>query len=195
MSITHTGGGARLGPITHLGINGYVAPTPKFSFTDDFNRANSSTTLGSNWTAISGQIGVNTNEARLNTAGAVVRVADSVHVFNDDQYAQFKSTGLNANTHLLFVRGNTNSGFRVQYSDTVTLRVQYPSFANTGITVVVGDTVKITAVGTEGKIYVNGSNVWTGTIGLVTGNPGFGFGWNSGSATATRVDDFACGEL
>ena len=164
-----------------------------FVFQDNFNRgAGVNEALGSNWTGTA--IVANNNFAKAASTGSVY-VASSVYTFGANQYVQFQPyTYGNGKTYQLWLRGGLcQMAWPTLTSSYLSMRVYNANVFDTTIVPSIFDVVRFEAFGTELRLKLNGSIVWTGTStntdGTTVGQPGFGMSINH------EADNFECGEL
>src|SRR5687768_4025028 len=151
------------------------------TFTDDFNRADSST-LGAGWVEVSGDWSIVSSRLSAGAAGGTIILRAAGAMASSDHYAQVTIATTAAVSHGVWCRGNTNitSGYlwRNDGSSWNLFSVVGGSFTSIGSfagAAVNGDVAKVQAVGSTITAYVNGvqrvsvvdTNVPTGTsVGL-----------------------------
>lgn len=168
-----------------------------FVFQDNFNRSDGVLNTGVNYYDMGDPNGivVNANSAKHDIGSSVyATVSTSVHTFSPDQYAQMTVVLLSGNVQILRLR---SPWVRAEWSQFIALRIYTPTMFNTGITVSATDTIKIAVVGGAITAYKNGSVVYTGAADdpTETGQPSFGFNYQSGSLANTKIDNFEAGEI
>ncbi|MCX5522167.1 hypothetical protein OG342_04700 [Streptomyces bobili] len=169
------------------------------TFTDDFNRADSSD-LGANWVEVSGEWSIVSNRLSPGAAGGTIILRAAGAMASNDNYAQVTFAATAAASHGVWCRGNANisSGYlwRNDGSSWNLFSVVGGSFSSIGSfagAAIAGDVAKVQAVGSTITAYVNGvqrvsvvdTNVLTGTS----------VGIRSESVGALRFDDFAAGDV
>lgn len=170
-----------------------LAPAGPIVFTDDFNRGvGISEGLGSNWNVEpSGPI-INNNFARGSGSGRAF-VSASVGSFGANQYVQFKPSNFgNGKNFDWYLRGGLVWMALPSITGSyLTLRVYNSNQFDTGVTVSLGNVVRIEAVGDAFTIKRDGLVVWTGTLNSPAdpGQPGFR------SSLNLDIDDFEAGEF
>ncbi|MEH0586258.1 hypothetical protein QA942_20060 [Streptomyces sp. B21-106] len=169
------------------------------SFSDDFNRADSSN-LGAGWVEVSGDWSIVSNQLSPGSAGGTIILRAAGAMASDDNYAQVKITATTAASHGVWCRGNSNisSGYLWRNDGS-----QWDLFSVVGgsFTVIdsyaasasVGDVAKVQAVGSTISAYVNGVQRVSLTNTHVT--TGTSVGIRSESTSAIRFDDFAAGDV
>jgi len=175
-------------------LNHFSSPAPgPIVFADNFNRgAGISEPLGSNWSVETNGPIINDNVARGQGSGRAF-VDTSVGNFGSNQYTQFKPSNFgNGKSFDWYLRGGLVWMVLPSLTGSyLTLRVYNSNQFDTGVTVSLGDVVRIEAVGTAFTIKKNGAVVWTGTLTSAAnpGQPGFRASIN------LDIDDFEAGEL
>lgn len=169
------------------------------TFTDDFNRADS-TNLGANWVEVSGDWSIVSNQLSPGAAGGTIILRAAGAMAGNDHYAQVTMAATTAASHGVWCRGNSNisSGylFRNDGSSWNLFSVVGGSFTVIGtyaVAAVAGDVAKVQAVGSTITAYVNGvqrasvtdTNVPTGTS----------VGIRAESVNALRFDNFAAADV
>jgi hypothetical protein len=169
------------------------------SFTDDFNRADSST-LGAGWVEVSGDWSIVSSRLSAGAAGGTIILRAAGAMASSDHYAQVTIATTAAVSHGVWCRGNANISqgylWRNDGSSWNLFAVVGGSFTSIGSfagAAVNGDVAKVQAVGSTITAYVNGvqrvsvvdTNVPTGTS----------VGLRSESAGALRFDDFAAADI
>ncbi|QCX81032.1 hypothetical protein C9F11_37245 [Streptomyces sp. YIM 121038] len=169
------------------------------SFSDDFNRANSSD-LGAGWLEVSGDWSITSNQLSpgVDTGTVILRAAGAMD--SSDHSAQVTIAATAAASMGVWCRGNSNisTGYLWRndgstwdlfsvVSSTFTLIGTYAAPAGPG------DVAKVQAVGSTIKAYVNGVERVSVTNTAVTS--GTGVGIRSGTASGIRYDDFAAADV
>jgi hypothetical protein len=169
------------------------------AFTDDFNRADSST-LGAGWVEVSGDWSIVSNRLSSGSAGGTIILRAAGAMASNDHYAQVTIATTAAVSHGVWCRGNSNISqgylWRNDGSSWNLFSVVGGSFTSIGSfagAAVNGDVAKVQAVGSTIKGYVNGvervsvtdTNVPTGTS----------VGLRAESVSALRFDDFAAADV
>jgi hypothetical protein len=171
--------------------------------TDNFNRANAAN-LGANWTALNGNIGVDTNAAYANGAGLEIGVIWNADVFGNDQYSQATLTANGGAAAIgVLVRGTAGSG-GTYYSYYIggggdgflahTIAGTWVQIGATDSGVwAVNDVLRLEAQGTTLRVYRNGSLFRTVTdTNIASGSAGLsGFD----ASTGTKVDTWEGGNI
>lgn len=169
------------------------------TFTDDFNRADSST-LGAGWVEVSGDWSIVSNRLSAGAAGGTIILRAAGAMASNDHYAQVTIATTAAASHGVWCRGNTNitSGYlwRNDGSSWNLFSVVGGSFTSIGSfagAAVNGDVAKVQAVGSTIKGYVNGvERVSVTNTAVATGTS---VGLRSESAGALRFDDFDAADV
>lgn len=169
------------------------------SFTDDFNRANS-TDLGANWVEVSGDWSIVSNQLSPGAAGGTIILRAATAMDSTDHYAQVTIAATTAASQGVWCRGNANisNGYlwRNNGSSWDLFSVVGGSFTVIGTYAAAatpGDVAKVQAVGTTIKGYVNGiERVSTTNTAVTTGTS---VGIRSDSTSGLRYDDFAAADI
>ncbi|MFD9248542.1 hypothetical protein [Streptomyces bottropensis] len=169
------------------------------SFSDDFNRADSSD-LGAGWVEVSGDWSIVSNQLSPGAAGGTIILRAAGAMATDDNYAQVTIAATVAASQGVWCRGNSNisSGYlwRNDGSEWTLFSVVGGSFTAIGsyaAAAAPGDVAKVQAVGSTIKCYVNGiERVSITNTHVVTGTS---VGIRSESAGALRYDDFAAADV
>lgn len=164
------------------------------TFTDDFNRANS-TDLGAGWVEVSGDWSIVSNQLSPGSAGGTIILRAAGAMATSDNYAQVTIAATTAASHGVWCRGNSNisSGylFRNDGSTWDLFSVVGGSFTVIGTYAAAaapGDVAKVQAIGSTIKAFVNGvERVSVTDTGVSTGTS---VGIRSESTSAIRFDDF-----
>lgn len=169
------------------------------SFTDDFNRANSSG-LGAGWVEVSGDWSIVSNQLSpgVDTGTVILRAAGAMD--SADHSAQVTIATPAAASMGVWCRGNANisNGYLWRndgstwdlfsvVSSTFTVIGTYAAAA------VAGDVAKVQAVGSTIKAYVNGVERISVVNTAVT--TGTSVGLRSGTVTGIRYDDFTAADI
>jgi hypothetical protein len=169
------------------------------SFTDDFNRADSSA-LGAGWVEVSGDWSIVSSRLSAGAAGGTIILRAAGAMASNDHYAQVTIATTAAVSHGVWCRGNTNISqgylWRNDGSSWNLFSVVGGSFTSIGSfagAAVNGDVAKVQAVGSLIKGYVNGIERVSVTNTAVT--TGTSVGLRSESAGALRFDDFAAADI
>lgn len=169
------------------------------SFTDDFNRANT-TDLGAGWVEVSGDWSIVSNQLSPGAAGGTIILRAAGAMDSSDHSAQVTIAATTAASHGVWCRGNANisSGYlwRNDGSSWDLFSVVGGSFSVIGTYAVAaapGDVAKVQAVGSTIKGYVNGvERVSVTDTGVTTGTS---VGIRSESTGAIRFDDFTAADV
>lgn len=169
------------------------------SFSDDFNRANS-TDLGAGWVEVSGDWSIVSTQLSPGSSGGTIILRAAGAMDSSDNFAQITIAATTSASQGVWCRGNANISqgylWRNSGSSWDLFAVVGGSFIMIGTYAVAaapGDVAKVQAVGTTIKGYVNGiervsvtdTNVTTGTS----------VGLRSESAGGLRYDDFTAGDV
>ncbi|MFI6304277.1 hypothetical protein ACIBCH_20595 [Amycolatopsis thailandensis] len=169
------------------------------SFTDDFNRADSSD-LGANWVEVSGDWAIVSNQLSAGNTGGTVILRAAGAMASNDNYAQTTIAATTAASHGIWCRGNSNitSGYlwRNDGSSWNLFSVVGGSFSVIGTYAAAaapGDVAKVQAVGSTIKAFVNGvERVSVTDTGVTTGTS---VGYRTESTNAIRFDDFSAADV
>ncbi|WP_416976701.1 hypothetical protein [Streptomyces sp. T028] len=169
------------------------------SFTDDFNRADSSD-LGANWVEVSGDWSIVSNQLSPGAAGGTIILRASGAMATSDNYAQATIAATTAASHGVWCRGNSNitSGYLWRNDGTSwnlfsVVGGSFTSIGSYAAAAAPGDVAKVQAVGSTIKGYVNGvERVSVTDTGVATGTS---VGIRSESTSAIRFDDFAAADV
>lgn len=169
------------------------------SFSDDFNRANS-TDLGSSWVEVSGDWSIVSNQLSPGAAGGTIILRAATAMDSNDHYAQATIAATTAASQGVWCRGNSNisQGYllRNNGSSWDLFSVVGGSFTVIGTYTAAaapGDVMKVQAVGTAIKGIINGVERISVTNSAVT--TGTSVGIRSDSAGAIRYDDFSAADV
>lgn len=172
------------------------------AFTDDFDRADDNTTLGTPWTALRGTWGILSNQAYLvATAGnnQNIAVVDE-GISNGEVLVTLDSTQIGRDAGVVFRCVDVNNYWMaVLTASAVALwRVEGGLFANvisrSGQQHAAGDLVRVTFVGTYLHVYVNGESKLTHVSAVHQSATQVGLR-NHGNDTVTRFDNFGIDAL
>jgi hypothetical protein len=169
------------------------------SFSDDFNRANS-TDLGANWVEVSGDWSIVSSQLSPGSAGGTIILRAAGAMSSNDNYAQATIAATAAVSQGVWCRGNSNitQGYllRNNGSSWDLFSVVGGSFTVIGtyaVAAAAGDVMKVQAVGSSIKGFINGVQRISVTDTAVT--TGTAVGIRSESAGAVRYDDFSAGDV
>jgi len=169
------------------------------SFTDDFNRADSSD-LGAGWVEVSGDWSIVSSQLSPPTSAGTVVLRAATAMASSDHYAQVTFSTVSAVSQGVWCRGN--SGITTGYlwrndgtswdlfsvvSSTFTVIGTFAGAAAPG------DVAKIQAVGSTIKGFVNGIQRVSVTDGAVT--TGTSVGIRSATPSGIRYDDFTAADV
>jgi hypothetical protein len=169
------------------------------SFSDDFNRPNSSN-LGPGWVEVSGDWSIVSNQLSPGAAGGTIILRAAGAMDSSDHSAQFTIAATTAASHGVWCRGNSNisSGYLWRNDGTSwgLFAVVGGSFSIIGTHAAPsapGDVAKVQAVGSTIKAFVNGvERVSVVNTAVATGTS---VGIRSESSGALRFDDFAAADV
>ncbi|MGW4076055.1 hypothetical protein ACWELB_21500 [Streptomyces asiaticus] len=169
------------------------------SFSDDFNRANS-TDVGAGWVEVSGDWSIVANQLSPGAAGGTIILRAAGAMATSDHYAQVTIAATTTASQGVWCRGNANISqgylWRNNGSSWDLFSVVGGSFTNIGTYAAAaapGDVAKIQAVGSTIKGFVNGiERVSVTDTGVATGTS---VGIRSDSAGAIRYDNFAAADV
>lgn len=167
------------------------------TFADDFNRADS-TNLGAGWVEVSGDWSIVSNQLSPGTAGGTILLRAATDAATDDNFAQTTiaataaaSQGVacrtNANLSTGYLWRNNGTSWDLFTLGTFTLLATYTAAAAPG------DVMKVQAVGSTIKGYVNG--VERASVTDTTYATGKSSGIRAESTSALRFDDFSSGDV
>lgn len=169
------------------------------SFTDDFNRADSSN-LGANWVEVSGDWSIISNQLSSGNAGGTIILRAAGAMATSDHSAQVTITATAAVSHGVWARGNSNISqgylWRNDGSNWTLFSVVGGSFTSIGsyaAAAVAGDVAKVQAVGSTIKGYINGVQRVSVTDTAVT--TGTSVGLRAESTNLLRFDDFTATDV
>ena len=169
------------------------------SFSDDFNRANSSD-LGAGWVEVSGDWSIVSNQLSPGAAGGTIILRAAGAMDGNDNSAQATIAATTAASHGVWCRGSSNlsSGYlwRNDGSTWDLFSVIGGSFSVIGsyaAAAAPGDVAKIQAVGTTIKAFVNGvQRISVVDTGVTTGTS---VGIRSESTSSIKFDDFTAADV
>jgi hypothetical protein len=168
------------------------------TFTDDFNRSNGAP--GANWVDATGLWAIVSNQLSSGTVGGTIVIRAATAMATNDNSAQVTIAATAAVSHGIWCRGNT--GFTQGYlwrndgSSWTLFSVVGGSFTSIGsfaAAAVAGDVVKVQAVGSTIKGFVNGVARVTVTDTAVT--TGTSVGLRAESTNSLRFDDFTAADV
>jgi hypothetical protein len=169
------------------------------TFTDDFNRSNS-TDLGVNWVEVSGDWSIVSNQLSPGAAGGTIILRAAGAMATTDHFAQVTIAATTAASQGVWCRGNANISTGYLWRNNGTswdlFSVVGGSFTAIGTYAAAaapGDVAKVQAVGSIVKGFVNGVQRVSVTDTAVT--TGTSVGIRSDSAGAIRYDDFTAGDV
>lgn len=171
------------------------------SFSDDFNRADSSS-LGAGWVEVSGDWSIVSNQLSPGAAGGTIILRAATAMAGSDHYAQFTIAATAAASQGIWCRGNLTGGLTSGYlwrndgSSWDLFSVVGGSFTVIGsyaAAAAPGDVGRVQAVGSTIKALVNGVERVSVTDTSVP--TGASVGIRSESAGAIRFDDFAAADV
>jgi len=169
------------------------------SFSDDFNRANS-TDLGAGWVEVSGDWSIVSNQLSPGAAGGTIILRAAGAMASNDNYAQATIAATTAASHGVWCRGNSNisQGYLWRNDGTSwnlfsVVGGSFTSIGSYAAAAVAGDVAKVQAVGSTIKGYVNGVQRVSVTDTAV--NTGTSVGFRSESTNSIRFDDFSAADV
>lgn len=169
------------------------------SFSDDFNRADS-TSLGVSWVEVSGDWSIVSNQLSPGSAGGTIILRAAGAMASNDHYAQVTIAATTAASQGVWCRGNSNisSGYLWRNDGTSwdlfsVVGGSFTSIGSYAAAAAPGDVAKVQAVGSTIKGFVNGvQRVSVTDTGVTTGTSA---GIRSESASAIRFDDFTAADV
>jgi hypothetical protein len=169
------------------------------SFSDDFNRANTSD-LGSSWVEVSGDWSIISQQLSPGAAGGTIILRAAGAMDSSDHYAQVTIAATTTASQGVWCRGNSNitSGYLWRNDGTSwdLFSVVGGSFSAIGTYAAAaapGDVARVQAAGSTIKGFVNGvQRVSVTDNGVTTGTS---VGIRSESASAIRYDDFSAADV
>jgi hypothetical protein len=164
------------------------------TFTDDFNRADS-TNLGANWVEVSGDWSIISNQLSSGSAGGTIILRAAGAMATNDNSAQVTIAATGAVSHGVWCRGNSTftSGYLWRNDGTSwnlfsNVGGSFTSIGSFAGAAVAGDAAKVQAVGSTVKGYVNGiERVSVVNTAVTTGTS---VGIRAESTNLLRFDDF-----
>lgn len=169
------------------------------TFTDDFNRADSSS-LGAGWVEVSGDWSIVSNQLSPGNTGGTIILRAAGAMATNDNYAQITIAATTAASQGVWCRGNANitSGYLFRNDGTtwVLFSVVGGSFTQIGsfsAAAVPGDVAKVQANGSTIKCFTNGVERISVTDTAVT--TGTSVGVRSESTSSLRYDDFTGSDM
>ncbi|HEY9370142.1 hypothetical protein [Streptomyces sp.] len=170
------------------------------TFTDDFNRADGSP--GASWVQMSGTWVIVSQQLSPGTTGGTVLLRAATAMASNDNYAQVTITATTPVSQGVWCRGtgtsDLTSGYAVRNngSNWGLFSVTASTFTSIGTysaAAVVGDVVKIQAVGSTITVYVNGvSRISVTNTAVASGTT---VGIRSEANTGLKFDNFAAGDV
>ncbi|MEV0502817.1 hypothetical protein AB0I84_35190, partial [Streptomyces spectabilis] len=169
------------------------------SFSDDFNRANSSD-LGAGWAEVSGDWSITSSQLSpgVDSGTVILRAAGAMD--SADHYAQVTIAAVAAASMGVWCRGNANisNGYlwRNDGSQWDLFSVVSSTFTVIGTysaPAAPGDVARVQAVGSTIKAYVNGVERVSVTNTAITS--GTSVGLRSGTTSGIRYDDVAAADI
>ncbi|MDX2757885.1 hypothetical protein [Streptomyces europaeiscabiei] len=169
------------------------------TFTDDFNRANTSD-LGAGWVEVSGDWSIVSNQLSPGAAGGTIILRAADPMASNNHSAQVTIAATTAASQGVWCRGNANISTGYLWRNDGTswnlFSVVGGSFTVIGTYAAAaspGDVAKVQAVGSTVKCFVNGIERVSATdTGVATGTS---VGIRSESTGAIRYDDFTAADV
>ncbi|KAA6216402.1 hypothetical protein [Streptomyces filamentosus] len=169
------------------------------SFTDDFNRPDSSS-LGAGWVEVSGDWSIVSGQLSPGNDGGTIILRAAAAMDGNENYAQATIAATAAASQGVWCRGNAgiSTGYLWRNDGTTwdLFRVAASTFTSIGsyeAAAAPGDVMRVQAVGSTIKGYVNGvERVSVTDTGVTTGT---GVGIRCISTSALRFDSFAAGDI
>jgi hypothetical protein len=169
------------------------------SFSDDFDRPDS-TDLGAGWVEVSGDWSVISGRASPGVSGGTVILRTAGAMASNDHYAQVTIAATTAVSQGVWCRGDTtlDNGYllRNNGSSWALFKVVSGAFTSIGsyaAAAVAGDVVKVQAVGSTIKAFINGTERISVTDTAVT--TGTYAGIRSEANTGLRFDNFSAADV
>lgn len=169
------------------------------TFTDDFNRANS-TDLGANWVEVSGDWSIVSNQLSPGSAGGTIILRAAGAMDTSDHSAQATIAATTAASHGVWARGNSNisQGYLWRNDGTSwnlfsVVGGSFTSIGSYAAAAAPGDVAKIQCVGSTIKGFVNGVERVSVVNSAVT--TGTSVGIRSESSGSIKFDDFAAADV
>jgi hypothetical protein len=188
---------------------GLLTPPPptSASLSDDFNRANSTSSAGSQWTNQSGVMGIDTNAAYPVTTGAWVQATNNTGPLSGDDFSVTATLGALVGSGIDYTEliGGTNSSgegaIAILLGTALAIYTQTSwglggaaSRATNSYTWATGDVIEFRRVGNVYTTWKNGvptPTTWTDGIGALTRDSSHrlaGVGGFAGSGAYRRID-------
>lgn len=169
------------------------------TFSDDFNRADS-TNLGAGWVEVSGDWSIISNQLSPGTTGTTILLRAATAMATSDNYAQVTIAATTAVTQGVWCRGDATltSGYVIRNNGTSwdLFSVVSSTFTNIGTysaAASAGDTVKVQAVGSTIKAFINGvERISVTNTAVATGTT---VGIRSQANSTLRYDAFTSGDV
>jgi hypothetical protein len=169
------------------------------SFSDDFSRSDS-TNLGAGWVEVSGDWSIISNQLSPGTTGGTVIVRAASAMASNDNFAQVTIAATTAVSHGVWCRGDTtlNNGYAVRNNGSSwglfsVVSGAFTSIGSYAAAAAPGDVVKIQAVGSTIKVFVNGVQRISVTDTAVT--TGTYVGVRSEANTGLAFDNFSAADV
>jgi hypothetical protein len=169
------------------------------SFSDDFNRADSSN-LGAGWVEVSGDWSIISNQLSTGTTGGTILLRAATAMATNDHYAQVTIAATTSASQGVWCRGDAalTTGYAVRNNGTnwALFSVTASTFTSIGTyaaAAVAGDVVKIQAVGSTITAYINGVSRISVTNTAVSS--GTTVGIRSDVNTTLRYDNFTAADV
>ena len=168
------------------------------SFSDDFNRPDGAP--GANWVQVSGVWSIISQQLSPGTTGTTVLLRAATAMATSDNFAQVTITATTAVTQGVWCRGDNTltTGYAVRNNGTSwdLFSVVSSAFTNIGTysaAAVAGDTVKIQAVGSTIKAFINGvERISVTNTAVATGTT---VGIRSQANSTLRYDNFSAADV
>ncbi|MDX3549484.1 hypothetical protein PV724_44220 [Streptomyces europaeiscabiei] len=169
------------------------------TFTDDFNRANTSD-LGAGWVEVSGDWSIVSNQLSPGAAGGTIILRAADPMASSDHSAQVTIAATTAASQGVWCRGNSNisTGYLWRNDGTSwnlfsVVGGSFTSIGSHAAAAAPGDVAKVQAVGSTIKGYVNGiERVSVTDTGVATGTS---VGIRSESTGSIRYDHFTAADV
>ncbi|MDX3839571.1 hypothetical protein [Streptomyces europaeiscabiei] len=169
------------------------------SFSDDFNRGNSSD-LGAGWVEVSGDWSIVSQQLSPGAAGGTIILRAAAAMDTNDHSAQITIVATTAASQGVWCRGNSNisNGYLWRNDGTSwnlfsVVGGSFTSIGSHAAAAAPGDVAKVQAVGSTIKAFVNGvERVSVTDTGVTTGTS---VGIRSESTGAIRYDDFSAADV
>lgn len=170
---------------------------PTITFQDDFNRADGSP--GANWVQVSGTWAIISNQLSTGTTGSGILLRAATAMLSNDHYAQVTIAATTPVSHGIWCRGDNTlqTGYAVRNNGTnwALFSVVGGSFTSIGTyaaAAIAGDVVKIQAIGTSIKVFINDVERISATNSAVT--TGTTVGIRADANSLFRFDNFVASE-